>query len=423
MVERGTGMGTSGSTRVEDHAQAVRELLQGIADGVEQVSLLDALGRRLATDLQAPVNLPMFDNSQMDGYAVSSVETIHGEPLTVVPPVPAGYAAPAHLPGTAVPVMTGAMMPPGADAVVPIEQAVPDEFLPAGTDFEVRLPANVPAGQFVRSSGTDIRAGELALPANRLLGPAQLGLAAALGIDFLPVRRRPRILLISTGDEIVRPGGVLRAGQIFDANSTILAASCQEAGAEVLMREISVDSVEAFLGTLDRVLAENDVDLVVTSGGISAGAYEVVRQALEAKGVRFGPVNIQPGGPQAIGTYLGVPFLGFPGNPVSAWVSFEVFLRPVLADLGTGVPARRRFTALVGESLDSPRGKHQFRRALVVDGMVRPIGGPGSHLLRAMSEANALIHIQPDVERLEMGESVDVMMTGFEDGGEHSEQR
>lgn len=412
--ERGAGMETSGSRRVEDHVHAVRELLENCFAGVEQLPLADGLNRRLAVDIKAPVSLPMFRNSQMDGYAVASAETRSGHRFVVSDPVPAGHAAPDHQPGTAVPVMTGAMLPPGADAVVPIELAEPNRFFPAGTETDVGLPPNIPAGQFVRPEGSDIRVGELALRAGQVLGPAQLGLAAALGVASITVRRRPRILLLSTGDEVVPPGGVLAAGQIYDANTTILGASLEEAGADVLVREITADSVPEFLATLDSVVAETDVDVIITTGGISAGAYEVVRQALDARGVDFGSLNMQPGGPQAIGRYAGVPFLGFPGNPVSAWVSFEVLLRPVLAELGVAVRARQRRTAVLTEPLDSPRGKHQFRRALLVDGTVRPLGGPGSHLLRAMSDANSLIHVPPKVERLESGETVDVLLTDTE---------
>ncbi|GAA1344619.1 hypothetical protein GCM10009611_19900 [Arthrobacter roseus] len=273
----------------------------------------------------------------------------------------------------------------------------------------------------MRSEGSDIRERELALGAGQILGPAQLGLAAALGVASVTARRRPRTLLLSTGDEVVPPGDVLAAGQIYDANTTILGASLEEAGVDVLVREISADSVPSFLATLDAVVAEADVDIIITTGGISAGAYEVVRQALDVRGVSFVSVNMQPGGPQAIGRYAGVPFVGFPGNPVSAWVSFEILLRPVLWDLGVAVQARHRRAAVLTEPLDSPRGKHQFRRALLEGGSVRPLGGPGSHLLRAMSDANALIHIPPPVERLETGDTVEVLLTGTERGGDHSE--
>ncbi len=406
---------------IEDHVEALHQLLEGCFDGVEQLPLASCLNRRLAADIHAPVSLPLFRNSQMDGYAVASSETRILHTFDVAEPVPAGHASQDHQAGTAVPVMTGAMLPSGADAVVPIELADPHHFVPVGTRATVQLPPDIPAGQFVRPQGSDIREGELALRSGQVLGPAQLGLAAALGIASIAVRRRPRILLLSTGDEVVPPGSFRAVGQIYDANTTIIGASLEESGADVLFREISADSVPSFLATLDSVVAEAGIDLIITTGGISAGAYEVVRQALDARGVAFIAVNMQPGGPQAIGRYAGVPFVGFPGNPVSAWVSFEVLLRPVLCDLGVATHARHRHTAVLTEPLNSPRGKHQFRRALLVGARVRPLGGPGSHLLRSMSDANALIHIPPQVERMAAGESVDVVLTGAEHRGDIGE--
>ncbi|HSO16477.1 MAG TPA: gephyrin-like molybdotransferase Glp [Arthrobacter sp.] len=396
---------------VEAHRESVRTLLSPLRtpDRIERLPLLAALGRGLAADVVAPLDLPPFANSQMDGYAVRSADLPGGgSELRVVAPVPAG-AAPAELaPGTAAPIMTGAMMPPGADAVVPIEQAVPSSFPVPGAPATVRLPA-VPARNFVRDAGSDIRTGERALAAGTFLGPGQLGLLAALGFTDVPVYRALRILLVTTGDEVVEPGGPLGPGKIYDANSTLLESSMRQAGLAVTRTGISTDRPEELAGLLRRHAA--DVDLIVTTGGVSQGAYEVVRQAMEGRDVAFFGVAMQPGGPQGIGTFDGVPVLGFPGNPVSCLVSFEMFLRPALGDL-FGSPAPRPVVrARLADALTSPPGKHQVRRGSVLpDGTVRLEGGAGSHLVSALAHSNALIQVPEGIAALAEGAEVEVWM-------------
>ncbi|WP_427132906.1 molybdopterin molybdotransferase MoeA [Pseudarthrobacter sp. S9] len=394
---------------VEAHRDKVRGLLAPLrtADRIERLPLLAALGRGLAADILAPLDLPPFANSQMDGFAIRSADVPDGgTELSVVAPVPAG-AAPLDLaPGTAAPIMTGAMMPAGADAVVPIEQAVPDSFPVPGAPATVRLPAAA-AGDFVRNAGSDIRAGELALAAGTFLGPGQLGLLAALGFTEVPVHPVLRILLVTTGDEVVEPGGQLGAGKIYDSNGTLLESSMRQAGLQVTRTGISTDRPEELAGLLRRHAPA--VDLVVTTGGVSKGAYEVVRQAMDGHDVEFTGVAMQPGGPQGIGSFDGVPVLGFPGNPVSCLVSFEMFLRPVLSEL-FGSPAPRPVVrARLAEPLASPQGKHQVRRGtLTPDGTVRLEGGAGSHLVSALAHSNALIHVPEGTEALAAGAEVEV---------------
>ncbi|HET8879417.1 MAG TPA: gephyrin-like molybdotransferase Glp, partial [Arthrobacter sp.] len=366
---------------VEAHRDKVRSLLAPLAARLETLPLAAALGRGLAVDIPAPLDLPPFNNSQMDGYAVRSADIPDGgAELRVVDPVPAG-AQPAPLAaGTAAPIMTGAMIPPGADAVVQIERAVPDAFPdPGAAAATVRLPA-VPAGTYIRGAGSDIAAGTLALAAGSFLGPGQLGLLAALGLTEVAVHAQPRVLLVTTGDEVVAPGTPLAAGKIYDANGTLLEAGLRQAGLAVTRTGITADK-PADLESLLRRHAPG-VDLIITTGGVSKGAYEVVRQALAGHDVDFGPVAMQPGGPQGLGTFDGVPVLGFPGNPVSCLVSFEMLLRPVLSEL-LGTPAPRpAVRARLAEALSSPAGKHQVRRGtLSPDGTVRLEGGPGSHLV------------------------------------------
>jgi molybdopterin molybdotransferase len=348
----------------------------------------------------------------MDGFAVLSADIPDGgAELKVAGPVPAGAEPPALERGFAVPIMTGAMLPEGADAVVPIEQAVPSVFPAAGAeDAVVRLPATSPR-TFVRDAGSDIAEGALALSAGTCLGPAQLGLLAALGLTSVQVRRPLRVLLVTTGDEVIEPGQPLVAGKIYDSNGTLLEASMRQAGLEVLRSGISNDDPAALADVLrehtvpDR---ENAVDLIVTTGGVSKGAYEVVRQAMAGEEVDFLPVAMQPGGPQGIGTFNGVPFLGFPGNPVSCLVSFEMFLRPALSEV-FGAPAPRPVhAARLAEPLSSPKGKQQVRRGVVADGVVRLEGGAGSHLVHALARSNVLIQVPADVTELQAGAEVEV---------------
>ena len=402
---------------VAEHQDTVRALLaDSLQQRVQQRSLVEAAGRILARDVTAPRSLPPFANSQMDGYAVRSAELAGPDGSTVelqaAAPIPAGAAAPALRPGTAAPIMTGAMLPAGADAVVPIERAQPDSFFdPADlAGARVLLPRGVPAGQFVRTAGSDIPSGTRALAGGTLLGPAQLGLLAALGIAAVPVLAPVRVMLLSTGDEVVEPGQDLAPGQIHDANTTLLAASLRDAGAEVVRSRILADSPADFRSALRDELSSGRADLVVTTGGISKGAYEVVRLALEAEGVEFFPVAMQPGGPQGAGRVDGVPFLAFPGNPVSALVSFEVFLRPALTAL-TGLPRPRpALSAVLDETADSPEGKLQVRRGLFRNGRVGMVGGPGSHLVHALAESNALVLVPEGTGRVEAGSEVTVWL-------------
>lgn len=400
-----------GHRSVAEHRQAVRELLKPLlsAGHTERIPLGDALGRGLAEDITAPLSLPPFANSQMDGFAIRTEDVPDGGgELRVVAPVPAG-ASPAPLqPGTAAPIMTGAMLPQGADAVVPVERAVPASFPVPGEEAAVRVPSAV-AGTYVRAAGSDIEAGERALSAGTFLGPGQLGLIAALGMPDVLVHRALTVLLVTTGDEVVEPGGQLEAGKIYDSNGTLLQSSLRQAGLSVIRAGISTDEPAALRRLLGRHVTE--VDLIVTTGGVSKGAYEVVRQAMDGQDVAFQHVAMQPGGPQGIGRFDGVPLLAFPGNPVSCLVSFEMFLRPVLSELFGSPAARTAVPARLGQPLTSPPGKHQVRRGtLLPDGTVRLEGGESSHLVRALAQSNALVHVPEGTSALAEGAEVEVWM-------------
>jgi molybdopterin molybdotransferase len=399
---------------VAEHAAAVAELLQPLRSPgrTEVLPLREALGRGLVGDVTAPISLPPFANSQMDGYAIRSADLPDGGELRVMPPVPAGANPAALKQGMAAPIMTGAMLPEGADAVVPIERAVPDRFLPnteqAAEHATVRLPEATP-GTYVRETGSDVRAGETALAAGTFLGPAQLGLLAALGIPEVTVYRAVTVLLVTTGDEVVEPGQDLPAGKIYDSNGTLLEAAMRQAGLEVRRAGIVTDNPERLRELLRAEGAA--VDLIVTTGGVSKGAYEVVRQAMEDQPVEFLHVAMQPGGPQGIGSFEGRPFLGFPGNPVSCLVSFEMFLRPVLGGL-LGTPAPRLpLRARLGQPLTSPEQKHQVRRGTLKPGVTVELqGGESSHLMHALAGSNVLVHVPQGVAALEAGAEVEVWM-------------
>lgn len=393
---------------VEEHAAAVAALLP--ATGTETVPLAAARGRVLAVDLSSPVSLPPFDNSAMDGYAVRAAD-LATTPVTLPVPedVPAGRVdGPPLAPGTAHRIMTGAPVPEGADAVVQVEWT--DGGLPGAT---VTIERPVETGQSVRAAGDDVTAGQVVLTAGTVLGAAQIGLAAAVGAPELTVHRRPRVLVLSTGSELVAPGEPLRHGQIHESNGPMLAAAVEDAGGEARLLRFVPDDVEEFLTTLDAALAE-PTDLVITSGGVSAGAYEVVKDAFTTRGIAFTKVAMQPGMPQGAGRYDDrVAVVTLPGNPVSSLVSFEVFVRPALRRAaGHPHPDRARVRARVAEDLRSPAGRRQFRRGRLdaVDGTVAPVGGAGSHLLAALAQADCLLVVPAETTEVAAGTEVEVWL-------------
>ncbi len=382
------------------------------------VPLADALGLVLAEDVVAPLSLPGFDNSAMDGYAVVADDIAAASEqrpvlLPVAEDIPAGRTDPLTLkPGTAHRIMTGAPVPSGATAVVPVE--VTD-----GATDTVAIRATAPAGQHIRRAGEDVEAGTTVLRAGQVVTPAVLGLAAALGLGELKVVPRQRVVVMSTGSELVASGTPLQPGQIYESNAVMLAAAARDAGAAVTTAPMTSDDVDEFRAVLDRHAGE--ADLIITTGGVSAGAYEVVKDALSAAGVEFVKVAMQPGMPQGSGriagaagpatSNAGTPIITLPGNPVSALVSFEVFIRtPLRAAMGLPEPQRPRLTAELKEDLTSPRGKRQFRRG-VLDadkGAVSSYGPPASHHLRWLASADCLLEIDEDVVELAAGSAVRV---------------
>jgi molybdopterin molybdotransferase len=398
---------------VDAHLQDIMSVVKPLT-GLD-LTLADAHGCVLVEDVHATFPLPPFDNSAMDGYAVRSEDlrtASVGAPvvLPVVGDVAAGSASPYTVqPGLCVRIMTGAAMPPGADAVVPLERT-------DGGIAQVAIGQPVEAGSCIRRAGEDALTGAEVLAAGTHLGATQLGLLAAVGRDRVQVRPRPRVVVLSTGSELVEPGQPLSRGQIPDANSALLTAAALEAGAIAYRVGIVPDEPGVLADTLEDQLIRADV--IVTTGGVSVGAYDVVKDVLTRVGtVQFDRVAMQPGMPQGFGT-IGpdkTPFFGLPGNPVSAYVSFEVFVRPALRRmLGVEPIARPVVRAPVTHPLRSPAGKRSFLRAwlAVEDGayMVRPVGGPGSHLIAALAASNALIVLPEDTTEVEAGEPVSVLL-------------
>ena len=312
-------------------------------------------------------------------------------------------------PGLCVRIMTGAPIPAGADAVVPLEWT-------DGGVAQVQVARQPQVGGYIRRAGEDAPAGTVVLTAGTHLGSTQIGLLAAVGRERVWARPRPRVVVLSTGSELVDPGTPLTHGKIPDANSTLLTSAAREAGGIAFRVGIVPDDARQLIDTLEDQLIRADV--VVTSGGVSVGAYDVVKDAIGRLGdVRFDRVAMQPGMPQSFGL-IGperTPFFGLPGNPVSAYVSFEVFVRPALRRmLGVEPILRPTIRARLAEPLTSPAGKRSFARAqLTVDGgtyTVAPVGGSGSHLIASLASANALVVVPEKTTQLDAGSTVSVML-------------
>jgi molybdopterin molybdotransferase len=408
--------------------KSVDEHLADVLGAVEplpplDLQLLDAHGCRLVDDVVAPYDLPPFDNSSMDGYAVR-VADVGGatpdEPVTlpVIGDIAAGSTDIRGItPGLTARIMTGAPMPAGADAVVPVEWT--DQGVAT-----VQVARTPQPGQYIRKRGDDVAAGETVLRAGALLRAPQVGLLAAIGRDRVRVQPRPRVVVLSTGSELVEPGTPVAPGQISDANSYTLAAAAKEAGAVVYRVGIVSDDSRLVLTTIEDQLIR--ADLVVTSGGVSVGAYDVVKEVLSRLGtVSFDKVAMQPGMPQGFG-FIGpdsTPIFTLPGNPVSAYVSFELFVGPVIRKL-TGVDPLHRpvVQARCTDGFASPQGKRQFARGWYEpsgdEPSVHPVGGAGSHLLGDLAQSNALIVVPEERAEVKAGDTVDVMLLDVA-GGSH----
>ena len=377
----------------------------------------DAVGLVAAADLGCLVDLPGFDNSAMDGYAVRAADLRGASPdspvrLSVVADLAAGDAPTRTIgPGEAARIMTGAMVPEGADTIVKVEDT--DAGMPL-----VAVLVETPLGTSIRRRGEDLPLGGPVLSAGTVLTPRHIGLLAAAGHATVVVYPRPRVAVVSTGAELIAPGTVLQPGQIHDCNSYLLAGLVEAAGGHTAYRGSIGDHPEQVRELLERLAAE--VDVVITSGGVSMGVHDVVKSVLrERDEVDFVTVAMQPGKPQGFGV-LGerrVPFFGLPGNPVSVFVSFEAFVRPVLRRMQGREPAvtpttRVRLTAALG----SPAGRVQFARATLHrdpdDGgwWATPLAGQGSHFVADLAAADALLLVPAEASYLQAGAEVESIL-------------
>jgi molybdopterin molybdotransferase len=400
---------------VDEHLAEVLALVSPLPP--LDLQLLDAHGRTLLEDVVAPYDLPGFDNSAMDGYAVRLTDVTaaaEGSPVTM--PVTGDIAAGSRSsyalgPGFTARIMTGAPMPRHADAVVPVEWT-------DGGIARVQIRRAPSLGEHIRRAGSDLRAGEVVLKRDTVLGPTQIGLLAAIGRDRVLIQPQPRVVVLSTGDELVEPGQPIGMGQVADANSYMLACAAREAGAVVYRAGIVGDDARKLMNVLEDQLIR--ADLVITTGGVSKGAYDVVKEVLSRLGtVVFDEVAMQPGKPQGFGTIgpENTPIVTLPGNPVSSYVSFEVFVRPALRRLG-GRPEAEQFRPLVSArstaAMTSAAGRRQFVRVRAdrrAEGWAStPVGGHGSHLIGSLAHANAFAVIPEHVVEVPSGGMVDVML-------------
>ena len=392
---------------VDDHVAAVLGLGEPL--GGEPVDLSRALGLVLACDLPALVPVPPFDNSAMDGFAVRSVD-VAAPPVTlrVTGDIPAGCREPHAIgAGEAARIMTGAPLPEGADAIVPVEDT---DIAPGPVPLPPRVQVRAPArpGRHIRRRGEDLAQGEVALTAGTVLTPAAVAAAASVGYGEVAAIRRPRVAVIATGAELRPPGQPLGHGQIPDSNSLLLSGLVRQFGAEAHTATTS-DDPEEFRAVLDEAAA--GADLILTTGGVSVGAFEVVRQATGAR-CEFVTVAMQPGKPQGIGDYAGVPLLAFPGNPVSVFVSAWLFARPLIARLAGGTAEDGWRPVRAGREWGCPAGREQYLPAVVCGDEVVPAHrlGSSSHAIGSLHRANALARVGARVTGVCVGDEVEVMM-------------
>lgn len=410
----------TGLRTVEDQHTAVLAAVRALP--AEILPLGAVAGRTLAAPVRAAVDIPVFDNSAMDGFAVRAADLTHAareQPVTlrVVADLPAGTAEdPALGPGEAARIMTGSPLPSDADAVVPFEATAGG----LADSFETVTVLTAPGtAAHIRRRGEDARAGDVILPAGVVLGAWQLSAIAAAGVAEVEVTRSPRVAVVSTGSELVAPGLPLRYGQIPESNSILLAALAVAAGGVVVARESVDDDGDGLRTVLTAVTGGTDpADVVVFSGGVSAGAYEVVKNEL-AGTMTFSTVAMQPGKPQGFGVLPGGTLLfGLPGNPVSAAVSFEVFVRPALLALQGRTDIDRPVLRLpAGAPWRTPPARRQYL-PVVIDRTdpsrwtVRPAsaGGSGSHLAGGLGAAEALAVIPAETDAVAAGDLVDVLL-------------
>lgn len=387
----------------------------------ETIPLTACVKRVVGADIVAADDLPLFDNSSMDGFAIRAADTSNATPaspvtLGVVADIPAGSTPTTSLAhGQAARIMTGAHMPEGADAVIPVED----------TDFHDRAPGTrAPAtitigktmkrGDNVRLRGMDVRAGDVVLKKGSVLKPQDVGLLATLGFAEVKAHKKPLVALLSSGDELLEAGAPLESGKIRDSNSYMLASLAENAGAEVLRLGIARDTRESVQGLIEQAVMLK-ADLILSSAGVSIGAFDFVKEVVESNGsLDFWRVNMRPGKPLAFGHYREVPFIGLPGNPVSAFVGFEVFVRDAIGRLGGISDGSRRRVRVRSEEEILSDGRESYLRAVIREEngqtFAKLTGHQGSGNILSLVQANALLIIPAGVKCVPADQEVDAWL-------------
>jgi molybdopterin molybdotransferase len=405
-------------------AAALEKLLPVFSPvGVEEIPIHQSAGRVLSSDIKSDLDLPFFTNSSMDGYAVRAEDVQeasvdHPVILSVVEDIPAGKSPTRQIgKNQSSRIMTGAPIPDGSDAVVPIEDT--DQYSPdSQTEDELPLDVNVHravgAGDYLRMKGEDISSGQIVMNSQSRLRPQDIGLLAMLGIGDVSVYRKPRVLILSTGDELISVDLPLQPGKIHDSNAYTLSSLISRDGGEPVYLGIVPDKEDDVRKAL-RTAVEKEADLVISSAGVSVGAFDFVRTVVQSEGnLNFWRVNMRPGKPIAFGDFHGIPFIGLPGNPVSAFIGYEVFVHPAILRL-TGVEniSRARIRTKITSNIESD-GRESYLRAVVEsrDGksVARLTGHQGSGNLLSLVQANALLIIPSGVKSLPSGSEIEAWM-------------
>jgi molybdopterin molybdotransferase len=375
----------------------------------EAVSLLDVVGMVIAEDIRAPWDMPLWNNSAMDGFAVRAEDCVAGQTLTVDGYIPAGGSASGITvkPGGAVKIMTGAPAPVGCDAIVPIEETVEK-------NGKLILTGQVRPGDHLRIRGEDVSKGELVIAAGTALRPAEINMLASFGYRTAPVFRRPKVAILSTGDELVEPGEDIGTGQIFNSNDYSIAAAVKQLGGEPVLLGIARDDRQSLT---EKIAAGLEEDLLITTAGVSMGDHDLVCDVLEALQVerRFWKVDIKPGRPTAFGLKNGKPVFSLPGNPVSSMITFEQFVRPALLKMmGHQRVIEPLVRAVMQETIKKKPGRVQFLRVRVAKDGQRLVasssGDQNTGILRTLLRANGIAVLPADLEQLASGEEVDVQL-------------
>ena len=417
---------------VEEARSRILEMFQPLES--ERKPILEALGQVLAEDVSSPMSIPPLANSAMDGYAVQSSDITGATPdtptsLRVIGQVAAGQLPQNEVvPGTAVRIMTGGPIPPGADTVVPFEDTDEYDLKSSGMGLsdiaEIKVNIGASEGSNVRPAGQDISKGQTVLKKGMLLRPSEIGVLASVGRDMVEVVRRPVVAVIATGDELLEPGGPIAPGKIYDSNSYSVAAAVLRYGGVPRFLGIARDNLESMNAKLEEGL---DADLLLTSAGVSRGDYDIVKDLLASRGkVAFWSVRMRPAKPLAFGVFPRpggrlVPHVGLPGNPVSALVAFEELVRPaILRMLGRTDLEKPTIRAELEEDVVNTDGRRVFARVVVTrrDGRYYACltGDQGSGVLTSMALANGLAICPEDVPRMKAGEVVDVQMLDWPEG-------